>query len=72
LYLEIGERLIGSSTSTTFNFVSFAIRSFNFIKSSDLEIKLIVVADPLETKNLVLTHPEIELDLLSQLDAWWK
>jgi uncharacterized sulfatase len=31
-----------------------------------------LVADPLETKNLVLTHPEIELDLLSQLDAWWK
>ena len=31
-----------------------------------------LVADPLETKNLVLTHPEIERDLLSQLDAWWK
>ena len=31
-----------------------------------------LVTDPLETKNLVLTHPEIELDLLSQLDAWWK
>ena len=31
-----------------------------------------LVADPLETKNLVLNHPEIERDLLSQLDAWWK
>jgi uncharacterized sulfatase len=31
-----------------------------------------LLADPLETKNLVLTHPEIERDLLSQLDAWWK
>ena len=33
----------------TFNSVFFAIRSFNFIKSSDLEIKLIVVADPWES-----------------------
>lgn len=33
----------------TFNFVFFAMRSFNFIKSSDLEIKLIVVADPWES-----------------------
>lgn len=31
-----------------------------------------LVADPLETKNLVLTHPDIELELLSKLDTWWK
>ena len=33
----------------TFNFLLFAKRSFNLIKSSDLEIKLIVVADPWES-----------------------
>jgi glycosyltransferase involved in cell wall biosynthesis len=33
----------------TFNFVFFAIRSFKFIKSSDLEIKLIVASDPWES-----------------------
>ena len=33
----------------TFNFLLFAIRAFNFIKSSDFEIKLIVVADPWES-----------------------
>jgi len=33
----------------TFNFLLFAIRSFDLIKSSDLEIKLIVVADPWES-----------------------
>jgi len=33
----------------TFNFLLFAMRSFNFIKSSDLEVKLIVVADPWES-----------------------
>ena len=33
----------------TFNFVFFAVRAFNFIKSSDLRIKLIVVADPWES-----------------------
>ena len=33
----------------TFNSVFFAVRAFNFIKSSDLRIKLIVVADPWES-----------------------
>jgi len=33
----------------TVNFLFFAIRSFNFIKSSDLEIKLIVASDPWES-----------------------
>jgi glycosyltransferase involved in cell wall biosynthesis len=33
----------------TFNFLLFAMRSFNFIKSSDLEVRLIVVADPWES-----------------------
>ena len=36
-------------SNPTFNFVFFAIRSFKFIKSSNLEIKLIVVADPWES-----------------------
>ena len=33
----------------TFNFVFFAVRSFKFIKSTNLEIKLVVVSDPWES-----------------------